>query len=172
MGIRIGLGGGRSPLHRSPRNDEVRVNLLTCFGPAICGPRSFSSAFVCSLLFSALASAMSLKMTLAATVSGVSLVENVRGQTSSPRSCEHCDVRQELTSSAPPLARVYPGHSGPYRRHPSRRLPNYGTPTTWQGQVAMRVSISNWSTTADIDRSAAAILIALDAAEDRSSLEG
>jgi glutamate/tyrosine decarboxylase-like PLP-dependent enzyme len=36
--------------------------------------------------------------------------------------------------------------------------------TTWHGQVAMRLSISNWSTTAeDIDRSAAAILAALDA---------
>jgi hypothetical protein len=35
--------------------------------------------------------------------------------------------------------------------------------TKWQGQVAMRVSISNWSTTAeDVDRSAAAILTALD----------
>jgi glutamate/tyrosine decarboxylase-like PLP-dependent enzyme len=34
--------------------------------------------------------------------------------------------------------------------------------TKWQGQVAMRVSISNWSTTAeDIDRSAEAILAAL-----------
>jgi glutamate/tyrosine decarboxylase-like PLP-dependent enzyme len=38
--------------------------------------------------------------------------------------------------------------------------------TKWQGQVAMRLSISNWSTTAeDIDRSAAAILGALDGAE-------
>src|SRR4051794_27282025 len=36
--------------------------------------------------------------------------------------------------------------------------------TTWHGQVAMRLSISNWSTTAeDVDRSAAAILAALDA---------
>jgi glutamate/tyrosine decarboxylase-like PLP-dependent enzyme len=35
--------------------------------------------------------------------------------------------------------------------------------TKWQGQAAMRISISNWSTTAeDIDRSAAAILAALD----------
>jgi glutamate/tyrosine decarboxylase-like PLP-dependent enzyme len=35
--------------------------------------------------------------------------------------------------------------------------------TKWQGQVAMRVSISNWSTTADdIDRSAAAIIAAFD----------
>jgi glutamate/tyrosine decarboxylase-like PLP-dependent enzyme len=35
--------------------------------------------------------------------------------------------------------------------------------TRWQGQVAMRVSISNWSTSAeDIDRSAAVILGALD----------
>ena len=35
--------------------------------------------------------------------------------------------------------------------------------TTWQGQVAMRVSISNWSTTTeDIDRSAAAIIAAFD----------
>jgi len=34
--------------------------------------------------------------------------------------------------------------------------------TKWQGQVAMRISISNWSTTAeDIDRSAAAIISAL-----------
>ncbi|MGB8861620.1 MAG: hypothetical protein WCC60_20360, partial [Ilumatobacteraceae bacterium] len=32
-------------------------------------------------------------------------------------------------------------------------------PTTWQGKVAMRISVSNWSTTApDIERSAAAIL--------------
>jgi glutamate/tyrosine decarboxylase-like PLP-dependent enzyme len=36
--------------------------------------------------------------------------------------------------------------------------------TKWHGQAAMRISISNWSTTAgDIDRSAAAILAALDA---------
>jgi glutamate/tyrosine decarboxylase-like PLP-dependent enzyme len=35
--------------------------------------------------------------------------------------------------------------------------------TRWQGQAAMRISVSNWSTTdADIDRSAAAILAALD----------
>jgi glutamate/tyrosine decarboxylase-like PLP-dependent enzyme len=35
--------------------------------------------------------------------------------------------------------------------------------TTWQGQVAMRISISNWSTREDdIDRSAAAILAAVD----------
>jgi hypothetical protein len=33
----------------------------------------------------------------------------------------------------------------------------------WHGQVAMRISVSNWSTTAhDIDRSAAAIIAALD----------
>ena len=32
-------------------------------------------------------------------------------------------------------------------------------PTTWQGKVAMRLSVSNWATTAsDIDRSVAAIL--------------
>ena len=38
--------------------------------------------------------------------------------------------------------------------------------TNWRGQVAMRVSISNWSTAAeDIDRSAAAIIAALDGAE-------
>jgi glutamate/tyrosine decarboxylase-like PLP-dependent enzyme len=38
--------------------------------------------------------------------------------------------------------------------------------TKWQGQAAMRVSISNWSTTAeDIDRSAEAILAALNVAE-------
>jgi len=31
--------------------------------------------------------------------------------------------------------------------------------TTWQGKAAMRISVSNWSTTeADIDRSASAIL--------------
>src|SRR5262249_42476207 len=36
--------------------------------------------------------------------------------------------------------------------------------TEWHGQTAMRISISNWSTTADdIDRSAAAIVAALDA---------
>jgi glutamate/tyrosine decarboxylase-like PLP-dependent enzyme len=35
--------------------------------------------------------------------------------------------------------------------------------TKWQGRVAMRVSVSNWSTTAeDIDRSAEAMLAALD----------
>jgi glutamate/tyrosine decarboxylase-like PLP-dependent enzyme len=35
--------------------------------------------------------------------------------------------------------------------------------TKWRGQVAMRISVSNWSTTAgDIDRSAAAIFTALD----------
>jgi glutamate/tyrosine decarboxylase-like PLP-dependent enzyme len=38
--------------------------------------------------------------------------------------------------------------------------------TKWHGQPAMRISISNWSTTsADIERSAAAILAALDRAE-------
>jgi len=38
--------------------------------------------------------------------------------------------------------------------------------TTWHGQAAMRVSISNWSTTSeDIDRSAAAILAAADGAQ-------
>ena len=37
--------------------------------------------------------------------------------------------------------------------------------TKWQGQAAMRISICNWSTTEeDIDRSAAAILAALNAA--------
>jgi glutamate/tyrosine decarboxylase-like PLP-dependent enzyme len=31
--------------------------------------------------------------------------------------------------------------------------------TTWQGKAAMRISVSNWSTTAeDVDRSVAAIL--------------
>jgi glutamate/tyrosine decarboxylase-like PLP-dependent enzyme len=40
--------------------------------------------------------------------------------------------------------------------------------TKWQGQAAMRISISNWSTTAeDIDRSAAAILAAVDDVEPR-----
>ena len=40
--------------------------------------------------------------------------------------------------------------------------------TKWQGQVGMRISIANWSTTADdIDRSAAAILSALDGAVSR-----
>jgi len=35
--------------------------------------------------------------------------------------------------------------------------------TTWHGEAAMRISISNWSTTAeDIDQAAAAILAALD----------
>lgn len=34
--------------------------------------------------------------------------------------------------------------------------------TTWHGKAAMRISVSNWSTTeADIDRTAAAILRAL-----------
>jgi glutamate/tyrosine decarboxylase-like PLP-dependent enzyme len=38
-------------------------------------------------------------------------------------------------------------------------------PTTWQGQRAMRLSVSNWSTTEhDIDRSAAAIIGAVDRA--------
>ena len=41
--------------------------------------------------------------------------------------------------------------------------------TKWHGQAAMRISISNWSTTAeDIDRSAAAIVSALDSTEPRS----
>jgi hypothetical protein len=41
--------------------------------------------------------------------------------------------------------------------------------TRWHGQVAMRISISNWSTTAeDIDRSAAAIISALDGTEPHS----
>ncbi len=36
--------------------------------------------------------------------------------------------------------------------------------TTWQGKVAMRISVSNWSTTTDdVDRSAAAILRAASA---------
>ena len=40
--------------------------------------------------------------------------------------------------------------------------------TKWHGQVAMRVSISNWSTTAeDIDRSAEAIIATVDAIEHR-----
>jgi hypothetical protein len=44
----------------------------------------------------------------------------------------------------------------------ARGLPLYG-------QVAMRISISNWSTTAeDIDRSAAAIISALDSTEPHS----
>jgi hypothetical protein len=35
--------------------------------------------------------------------------------------------------------------------------------TRWQGQVAMRISIANWSTTAeDVDRSAEAILSVVD----------
>jgi glutamate/tyrosine decarboxylase-like PLP-dependent enzyme len=43
--------------------------------------------------------------------------------------------------------------------------------TTWHGQVAMRLSISNWSTTTeDIDRSAAAILAALDGAQRDASV--
>jgi glutamate/tyrosine decarboxylase-like PLP-dependent enzyme len=50
-----------------------------------------------------------------------------------------------------------------------RRVQDEGTcwvgGTRWQGQAAMRFSISNWSTTAeDIDRAAAAIIAALDAA--------
>ena len=37
--------------------------------------------------------------------------------------------------------------------------------TTWQGMAAMRISVSNWSTTTDdVDRSAAAILAAARAA--------
>ena len=37
--------------------------------------------------------------------------------------------------------------------------------TTWHGQAAMRISVSNWSTTAaDIDRSADAILASLTSA--------
>ncbi len=41
--------------------------------------------------------------------------------------------------------------------------------TEWHGQAAMRISVSNWSTTAeDIDRSAAAILAALDGTEPHS----
>jgi len=40
--------------------------------------------------------------------------------------------------------------------------------TMWQGQVAMRVSVSNWSTSAeDIDRSAASILAAFEAIDRR-----
>jgi glutamate/tyrosine decarboxylase-like PLP-dependent enzyme len=50
------------------------------------------------------------------------------------------------------------------------RLQNEGTcwvgGTKWHGQIAMRISISNWTTTAeDIDRSAAAIVSALNGAE-------
>jgi glutamate/tyrosine decarboxylase-like PLP-dependent enzyme len=50
------------------------------------------------------------------------------------------------------------------------RVQDHGTcwvgGTQWQGQVAMRVSISNWSTSAeDIDRSAAAIIAAFDGIE-------
>jgi hypothetical protein len=44
--------------------------------------------------------------------------------------------------------------------------------TTWQGQAAMRISISNWSTTAgDIDRSAAAIIAAVDASAPRTETD-
>jgi hypothetical protein len=44
--------------------------------------------------------------------------------------------------------------------------------TVWQGQAAMRISISNWSTTADdIDRSAAAILAALEDARNSAHQE-
>jgi glutamate/tyrosine decarboxylase-like PLP-dependent enzyme len=43
--------------------------------------------------------------------------------------------------------------------------------TTWHGQAALRLSISNWSTTTeDIDRSAAAILTALDGAHGDTSV--
>jgi glutamate/tyrosine decarboxylase-like PLP-dependent enzyme len=43
--------------------------------------------------------------------------------------------------------------------------------TKWQGQVAMRISVANWSTTAeDIDRSAAAILAAVDTLTSRSQV--
>lgn len=50
-----------------------------------------------------------------------------------------------------------------------RRVQDEGTcwvgGTKWHGQAAMRISISNWSTTAeDIDRSAAAIISAVDSA--------
>jgi glutamate/tyrosine decarboxylase-like PLP-dependent enzyme len=42
--------------------------------------------------------------------------------------------------------------------------------TTWHGMAALRISISNWSTTeADVDRSAAAIVAATDAAVARST---
>lgn len=45
--------------------------------------------------------------------------------------------------------------------------------TTWHGQVAMRVSISNWSTTAeDVDRSAAAILAVLNRVQPNASDPG
>jgi glutamate/tyrosine decarboxylase-like PLP-dependent enzyme len=45
--------------------------------------------------------------------------------------------------------------------------------TRWHGHVAMRISISNWSTTAeDIDRSAAAILAALADVEPRAAGRG
>ena len=41
--------------------------------------------------------------------------------------------------------------------------------TKWQGQTAMRISICNWSTTAeDVERSAAAIIVALDSADEHS----
>ena len=37
----------------------------------------------------------------------------------------------------------------------------WASPTTWQGQKALRVSVSGWATTtADVERSAAAILAA------------
>jgi hypothetical protein len=38
--------------------------------------------------------------------------------------------------------------------------------TTWQGKAAMRISVSNWTTDeSDIDRSAAAVLRCLAAAQ-------
>ncbi len=44
--------------------------------------------------------------------------------------------------------------------------------TTWHGQAAMRVSISNWSTTdADVDRSAQAIAAAITAVVEETTSE-
>jgi glutamate/tyrosine decarboxylase-like PLP-dependent enzyme len=72
------------------------------------------------------------------------------------------------------LVRILPPagiNSDEFTRAVIARVQNDGTcwlgGTLWRGQQAMRVSVSNWSTTEeDIDRSAAAILAAVKAESD------
>ena len=69
------------------------------------------------------------------------------------------------------LVRFTPAGGGDpdgFTREVIRRVQSEGTlwlsGTTWQGKAAMRISVSNWSTTTeDVDRSVAAILRAASA---------
>ena len=73
-----------------------------------------------------------------------------------------------LAASQPPEIAGYPTPLGSSRRLAGdgrnivalqRESTCWCGPTTWRGRRAMRISISNWSTTeADVDRSVAAVL--------------